>query len=135
MFTLQNFLILAIVVVITIIFFSLYKLVYFGKQVARGRMRLRQEHVMWVDRFFFFIMLAVVLIEFMVITKGGRWGDSSLFDLHGILVILFLFTGFGMRFIWRGIRYPRTHRVLSKFFLLFFSGMAMTGGILFFQIN
>jgi hypothetical protein len=132
--SLLDFLLLITTVVIVLVLFSLYKLVYFGKQVAAHRSRLLKDHQKWVDYFLGLLVVAVLLIELIVLQQGGRWGSSRLFTLHMLLVVAFSLSIIGMRLIWPGVYYPKQHRILFKFFIAFFCGVALTGIVLISQL-
>lgn len=92
-----------------------------------------QYHKRWVNRFIFFLIFPVGFIEMLVQMNGGRWGETRLFLVHMVFVVVFAFCLIAMRLFYTGLKNPSMHRKLFKVLLLSFFGVAITGGMLILQ--
>lgn len=122
---------------ILVALFLLVKAVYYAWQIpvdfARATSNTRL-HKKWVNRFLIWLVVPVLIIETMVRLHGGRWGHSTLFGVHMILVTLFVTTTLLMRFLFTGESNRRLHQTLSKVFFVSFVAMTCTGSILLWQL-
>lgn len=132
----DTILVLLILAVIGIVFSLslLMKAIYYSKRASFHILGGVREHKKWIDRFLWSLLVPVLLIESIVRIQNGRWGSSSLFSIHIILVVLFVITLFGMRVMWTGESNSHLHKILSKCFFVVFLAVASTGAILIAQL-
>lgn len=131
---------LVLLIVFTLVFLiiSLAKLIYYGKKVILFKDEQKEKmtllHVKHVNNFLLSLITAIVLVELLVLERGGRQGDPLLFKVHlccDVVTVAVLFT---MWFLITGNDDAKKHKQLAKVFYVFFPLVFVTGTLLMVQI-
>ncbi len=100
----------------------------------RGSLSLLKHHLHYVRCFLVATLVAVAQARLLVMLEGGRWGDTQVFLGHAVSIAVSVGVFLSMYFVWTGLKNRFVHRPLSRVFTVSFLFVALTGGILTFQL-